>query len=473
MEGNNDEIIKKIEKIEENNDEIIKKIEDLHKSTTAGIDTIKLIIAENELKQTLLDYSEKKLCTEINNLKSELNKTFASVVGSEVKKSVDSINLEVKNVSKTINTVIESKERETNMIVFRLKEGDADKTSIEKIVKHMTKGTCDQKNIVKIYRLGKKSDIITRPILIKFDDGKNKELVLRNSHRLKSIGDDLTGIGLSHDLTSEQRTELKQLVSSAKKQESEDKEGKCYVYLQENNKFGPGNKKYNTNKKMVRIGLLNVRSINNKVVDVYGMIYDGLDILVLCETWHGTEGNISVRLAMPPGFTFVDFVRPHDPGYGGLVIYFRSDLKYKKINLPLFSKFEALAIRLKIGIDQFCLIALYRPGSEQTTSLFFEELISMLEFIKMSEAHVVLMGDFNIYVKKRDSPFTLRLHEILDMFQLVNHVNQQTHVSGGTLDLVICSQDFPILNTKIDPCSVYSDHSYVGVRVALNQVRPK
>ncbi|ESN95676.1 hypothetical protein HELRODRAFT_179147 [Helobdella robusta] len=212
-------------------------------------------------------------------------------------------------------------------------------------------------------------------------------------------------------------------------------------------RFGLGNKKYNTNKKMVRIGLLNVRSINNKVDDVYGMIYDGLNILVLCETWHGTEGNISVRLAMPPGFTFVDFVRPHDPGQGGL--------------------FEALAIRLKIGIDQFCLIALYRPGSEQTTSLFFEELISMLEFITMSEAHVVLTGDFNIHVEKRDSLFTLRLHEILDMFQLVNHV------SGGTLDLVICSQNFPIFDTKIDPCSVYSDHSYVGVRVALNQVRPK
>ncbi|ESO04234.1 hypothetical protein HELRODRAFT_172590 [Helobdella robusta] len=224
---------------------------------------------------------------------------------------------------------------------------------------------------------------------------------------------------------------------------------------------------------MVRIGLLNVTSINNKVDDVYGMIYDGLDILILCETWHGTEGNISVRLAMPPGFTFVDFVRPHDPGHGGLVIYFRSDFKYKKINFPLFSKFEALAISLKIGIDQFCLIALYRPGSKQTTSLFFEELISMLEFITMSEAHVVLMGDFDIHVEKRDSPFTLRLHEILDMFQLVNHVNQQAHVSRDTLDLVICSQDFPILDTKIDPCLVYSDHSYVSVRVALNQVRPK
>ncbi|ESN95767.1 hypothetical protein HELRODRAFT_178948 [Helobdella robusta] len=48
----------------------------------------------------------------------------------------------------------------------------------------------------------------------------------------------------------------------------------------------------------------------------------------------------------------------------GLMIYFRSDYKYKKINLPLYSKLEAVAIRLKNG-----------------TEVFFDELISMLEFI--------------------------------------------------------------------------------------------
>ncbi|ESN90807.1 hypothetical protein HELRODRAFT_182640 [Helobdella robusta] len=76
---------------------------------------------------------------------------------------------------------------------------------------------------------------------------------------------------------------------------------------------------------MVRIGLLNAKSIYNKVDDVNGMIYAGLDILVLCETWHGTEGNISVRLAMPPAFTFVDFVRPHDPGHEDLILQFFDD----------------------------------------------------------------------------------------------------------------------------------------------------
>ncbi|ESN94539.1 hypothetical protein HELRODRAFT_164395 [Helobdella robusta] len=94
--------------------------------------------------------------------------------------------------------------------------------------------------------------------------------------------------------------------------------------------FRLGKENYNIYKKIVRIRLLNARSINNKVDDVYGMIYAGLDIMVLCETWHGSEGNILVNLALTPGFAFVDCVRPHDPCHGRLVIYFQRDYKNNK-----------------------------------------------------------------------------------------------------------------------------------------------
>ncbi|ESN92811.1 hypothetical protein HELRODRAFT_164934 [Helobdella robusta] len=42
---------------------------------------------------------------------------------------------------------------------------------------------------------------------------------------------------------------------------------------------------------------------------VYGLISDGLDVLVLTETWHGLAGNNSVNIAKPPGYCYVDFVR--------------------------------------------------------------------------------------------------------------------------------------------------------------------
>jgi len=35
--------------------------------------------------------------------------------------------------------------------------------------------------------------------------------------------------------------------------------------------------------------------------------------LILTELWHGSADDISLRLAMPSGFSFVDYVRPHDP----------------------------------------------------------------------------------------------------------------------------------------------------------------
>ncbi|ESN96708.1 hypothetical protein HELRODRAFT_163804 [Helobdella robusta] len=84
------------------------------------------------------------------------------------------------------------------------------------------------------------------------------------------------------------------------------------------------------------LGLLNVRSIARNVDGIYGLICDGLDVLVLTETWHGLPGNNSVSAAMPPGYCYVDFVRQHDPGHGGLVIYFRKEFGCRKINLPSF-----------------------------------------------------------------------------------------------------------------------------------------
>ncbi|ESO04039.1 hypothetical protein HELRODRAFT_173110 [Helobdella robusta] len=148
------------------------------------------------------------------------------------------------------------------------------------------------------------------------------------------------------------------------------------------------------------IRLLNVRLIASNVNGVHGLICDGLDVLVLTKTWHGTVGNNSVRLAMPPGFWYVDYVRQHDLGHGGLIVYFRQDFGYKKFVLPIFVTFETIAIRFSINGYQFILLAIYRPDSMQISSLFFDELVSVLEYLTMLNANILMMGDFNVHVEK-------------------------------------------------------------------------
>ena len=210
-------------------------------------------------------------------------------------------------------------------------------------------------------------------------------------------------------------------------------------------------------------GLLNNRSITPKVDIVYEMLCEGLDILVLTETWHRSSDDISVKMAMPTGFSFVDRVRISDPCHGGLIIYFSSKFKIKNIQTPVFKTFEVLALKIFINKQPLILLAIYRPGSTQPSSLFFTELRTVLEHITLMGSQIIVAGDFNVHVERAIDPHTISLIEIFDEFNLVNRINESTHVMEGILDLIVTSHDLPVINRKIYPSGTFSDHSLIHV----------
>ncbi|ESN94275.1 hypothetical protein HELRODRAFT_164083 [Helobdella robusta] len=124
------------------------------------------------------------------------------------------------------------------------------------------------------------------------------------------------------------------------------------------------------------------------------------DICVLTETWHGSSDDISVKLAMPYGFSFMDYLRPHDPNHGGIIVYFKNVFKVKKIELPVVNSFESLAIKFRCGKKTILLLAVYRPGSVPITPAFFDELTSLLEQISLLADYVILTGDLNVHLEK-------------------------------------------------------------------------
>ena len=73
---------------------------------------------------------------------------------------------------------------------------------------------------------------------------------------------------------------------------------------------------------------------------------------------------------MPPGFSYFDFLRPNDPGHGGIVIFFRSNLYCKRISLPTLMHFEALAVKLIVNNCDCVIVTIYRPGSAQLNRHF-------------------------------------------------------------------------------------------------------
>ncbi|ESN93799.1 hypothetical protein HELRODRAFT_184494 [Helobdella robusta] len=130
----------------------MKKLNDVNKKIISEVVAIRAAIDGNESKLTHIDISGAKLSGEIASLKSELNRSFASVVSGEMKKGVQSINQDVKIVQKKLQDVVDNKEREANIIMFNLKEGSDDNARVCQILDHLTEGVCGEKNVLKMMR---------------------------------------------------------------------------------------------------------------------------------------------------------------------------------------------------------------------------------------------------------------------------------------------------------------------------------
>ena len=216
------------------------------------------------------------------------------------------------------------------------------------------------------------------------------------------------------------------------------------------------------------LGLWNIRSISTKVDIVYEILGEGLDILVLTETWHRSSSDISVKLTLPPGYNFVDKVRFSDPSHSGLIVYFRSIFKFKIIQLPLFKTFEALALKLNVNKQFFIVLAVYRPGSAQISSMFFVELRSVLDHITLLGTQIIVVGDLNVHIERVDDHHTISFIEIFDQFKLNNRINEPTHIMSGILDLVFSSYNLPVIKCKVFPSSTFSDHSLIYAVMGTN-----
>ena len=129
----------------------------------------------------------------------------------------------------------------------------------------------------------------------------------------------------------------------------------------------------------LRLGWLNARSICNKTTAVNETIADRrLDVFAVTETWHHSSDDITLRLSAPSDYTTADAVRAHDPGHGGIVVFYRKRFTCSRLTLPVLSTFEGLCLRLSADGESFILLTVYRPGSTRTSSLFYDELSTVL-----------------------------------------------------------------------------------------------
>ena len=132
-----------------------------------------------------------------------------------------------------------------------------------------------------------------------------------------------------------------------------------------------------------------------------------------------------------------------------------NDNKMTDIKLLFASKYH-ISIRT---------IVIYRPPPSKVnnlrTSMFFKEFCTFLEQVIILSGNIVIVGDFNFHVDNTRNSDTITFNNILESFNLKQHVNEPTHKQGHTLDLIITRNEDRLVNDIKLHDPVISDHTSV------------
>lgn len=226
--------------------------------------------------------------------------------------------------------------------------------------------------------------------------------------------------------------------------------------------------------RQLTFGLLNVRSLHNKVDRVLEVQREeSLDALFLTETWHDAD-SVCIRRLRQDGFTVSDAARPRsradtlNSNHGGVAVMSVPGVKH--VDLPINSTpttFESLCVQLSCQSAVSIALLIYRTGP--VTSNFFSELSLLLEFLATFSCPVFVVGDLNIHIERIHDPHSCILIDLLASFGFSCSVNAPTHDQGGTLDVVFARGESMLVHIS-DPG--LSDHRLLTWSLPVSKPSP-
>ena len=170
------------------------------------------------------------------------DETWKDVVSREVEDRLLVMNADLvtvqKNVEETKDRIEEEADklnRKNNIIVYNVPESEAttqlernkeDKEFCSNLMVEVLRVGFTEGDIVKTLRLGKYQESgKPRPLMVKFSDGRVKNLVMEFASRLSQAKDKFAGVTISHDMTVKERELCRKLVAEAKQKQEEDSSG--------------------------------------------------------------------------------------------------------------------------------------------------------------------------------------------------------------------------------------------------------
>ena len=197
------------------------------------------------------------------------------------------------------------------------------------------------------------------------------------------------------------------------------------------------------------------------------------DIIFLTETWLESENNSITAEVKSYGYKLLhDRRKDRDKEKGGGVgILVKASVKAKQSSVKHYLSFEHSIVKLPLAAKKFMiLICIYRLQWVPVTT-FLDQLADLLDLHTISNENFVIAGDINIHAEA-DSVESNKLKEILDIYDLKQHITEATHRKGHTLDVVMTPNREPFLKKDANIIDIdLSDHFLVDFSILCSPVQ--
>ena len=220
-------------------------------------------------------------------------------------------------------------------------------------------------------------------------------------------------------------------------------------------------------------------STRNQITDF--ILDNNIDIMLLTETWLRSSGDEAKCCDLTPtGYHLHSIPRPpHSSGQfargGGLAFLLKDCLSPFSTVKTVFpfnhSSFEVAQLSLNLQHTFINLVCVYRPPPCKRNMLkdstFLDELPHLLEYSSNLFGKVIIAGDFNVHYENVSDSKTMKIRDIISMFNFVQSVTEPTHVHGHILDLVL----YPCFDSFVSSTNVChdltSDHMSVLCKLSI------
>lgn len=213
-----------------------------------------------------------------------------------------------------------------------------------------------------------------------------------------------------------------------------------------------------------RLTLINVRSLSNKTFILHEFFKaKELDLLFLTETWVCSGDLTPFSESVPLNCNFLNKPRLTGRG-GGLAVIFKNSLNCKTLQADAYSTFELQLFQIKVQTGFLVCALIYRPPKFNKN--FIQQFAEFVSGLLCNYDCFLILGDFNVHVCYPSDPLVKDFLNLIESFNLLQHVHGSTHIHGHTLDLVISSNQLNF-NVIMDDVA-FSDHKSVTFELSFD-----